>query len=208
VNRSISRAKPGSSAARTVLAMAVRAKRNPALRLKITSSIWRQSRRQVRPESGLYLRELRRRGGAGHQRQLPESLPPVPMVQARRRQARRSCIRLPGHDAARADGPSVRKGTGDHSQLPAVRCHPGQPPGPGHSSGRRHPRDQRPDPPERARPVPPTWEASMNHDRTGADHDASARKHRHLAASVVRAAEDPLGHGRRPDDSEQRHQDR
>jgi hypothetical protein len=59
VNRSIARSEPGNSSAGIALAAAVRTERNPALQLKISSSIWRQSHQQVSPESGFSLRQLR-----------------------------------------------------------------------------------------------------------------------------------------------------
>jgi hypothetical protein len=144
VNRSLACAKPGScpdaSRGRS-------ARTNGTLhsRLKITSSIRRQSRQQDRPEPGLHMRELRRERRAAQQRQLPQPLPGVPVLQARRHRPRRPGLGLPRPDAPRARRTPQRQRAGPGPAVRHLRLRPSQPDRRRPSAGRRHRRDHRAD---------------------------------------------------------------
>jgi hypothetical protein len=144
VNRSLARAKPGScpdaKRGRT-------ARTNGTLhsRLKITSSIRRQSHQQVRPEPGLHVRELRRERRTAQQRELPQPLPGVPVLQARRHCSRRPGLGLPRNDAPRAGRAPRRQGTRAGPPVRHLRLRPTQPGRRRHSARRRHRRDHRAD---------------------------------------------------------------
>jgi hypothetical protein len=144
VNRSLARTKPGSSPAAM---RGRRARTNGTLhsRLKITSSIWRQSHRQDCPEPGLHLRELRYERRTAQQRELPQPLPGVPVLQARRHRPRRPGLGLPRPDAPSADRAPRRQGARARPPLRRLRLRPSQPDRRRPSAGRRHRRDHRAD---------------------------------------------------------------
>jgi hypothetical protein len=123
--------------------MTVRAERNPALGLKIPSSIRRQSHQQGCPESGLQLRVLRCGRGTADQRELPQPLPCLLVVKAPRRQAGRPVVGLRWLDAARAAGGPAWQGPGDRASLCLVRQRARQPRCIRHDAGRRHRRTHR-----------------------------------------------------------------
>lgn len=144
MNRSIARASLG--AARRLVMPSGERERNPALRLKITSSIRRRSHQQGRAESGILLRTLRRASAAADQWQLPEPLSVLPVVQARRcRPARGPGLRLPRPHAACGDRAAQRQGHGDRASLHGLRFRAAQPGRGGSGSERQRRGDHRAD---------------------------------------------------------------
>jgi hypothetical protein len=162
VNRSLARAKPGScpNAKRGRLA-----RTNGTLhsRLKITSSIRRQSHQQVRPEPGLHVPELRRERRTAQQRELPQPLPGVPVLQARRHRSRRPGFALPRTDARRAHRAPPRQGTRAGPPVRRLRLRPAQPDRRRPRARRRHRRDHRADVQRRVTPASPTSPAWGRH---------------------------------------------
>jgi hypothetical protein len=144
VNRSLARTKPGSSPAAT---RGRPARKNGTLhsRLKITSSIWRQSHRQDCPESGLHLRELWCERRTAQQRELPQPLPGVPVLQARRHRPRRPGLGLPRPDAPRPRRAPRRQRARAGPPVRGLRLRPSQPDRRRPGARRRYRRDHRAD---------------------------------------------------------------
>jgi hypothetical protein len=151
VNRSLARAKPGSCPT-AKRGRAARTNGTLHSRLKITSSIWRQSHQQVGPEPGLRVRELRRECRTAKQRELPQPLPGMPVLQARRHRSRRPGLGLPRNDAPRACRAPRRQGTRAGPPVRRLRLRPIQPGRRRPSAGRRHRRDHRADVQSRVTP--------------------------------------------------------
>ena len=146
MNRSLARTKPGSSPNAKCGRLA---RTNGTLhsRLKITSSIRGQSHRQDRPEPGLHMRELRCERRTAQQRELPQPLPGVPLLQARRHRPRRPGLGLPRHDAPRARRAPRRQRARAGPPVRRLRLRPSQPDRRRPGAERRHRRDRRADVP-------------------------------------------------------------
>ena len=144
MNRSLACAKPGNcpDAKR---GRSVRTNGTLHSRLKITSSIRRQSHQQVRPEPGLHVRELRRERRTTKHRELPQPLPGVPVLQACRHRSRRPGLGLPRTDAPRAYRAPQRQGTRACPPVRRLRIHPTQQDRRRPTARRRHRRDHRAD---------------------------------------------------------------
>ena len=161
MNRSLARTKPGSS---PNAKRRRRARTNGTLhsRLKITSSIRRQSHQQDRPKPGLHMRELRCERRTAQQRELPQPLPGVPVLQARRHRPRRPGLDLPRPDAPRARGAPRRQRARAGPPVRRLRLRPSQPDRRRPSAGRRHRRNHRADVQSR---VAPTCRCPREHPR-------------------------------------------
>jgi hypothetical protein len=161
VNRSLARTKPGSSP-NAKRGRPARTNGTLHSRLKITSSIRRQSHQQDRPKPGLHMRELRCERRTAQQRELPQPLPGMPVLQARRHRPRRPGLGLPRHDAPRARRTPWRQRTRAGPPVRHLRLRPSQPDRRRPRARRRHRRDHRADVQSRLapRPVPtrtPSW---------------------------------------------------
>jgi hypothetical protein len=152
VNRSLARTKPGSS---PNAERGGPARTNGTLhsRLKIISSIRRQSHQQDRPKPGLHMRELWCERRTAQQRELPQPLPGVPVLQARRHRLRRPGLGLPRHDAPRACRASRRQGARAGPPLRRLRLRTYQPDRGRSGAGRRHRHDHRADVQSRIAPA-------------------------------------------------------
>jgi hypothetical protein len=152
VNRSLARTKPGSSPDAT---RGRPARTNGTLhsRLKITSSIRRQSHRQDRPKPGLHMRELRCERRTAGQRELPQPLPGVPVLQAPRHRPRRPGLGLPQPDAPRAYRAPRRQRAHASPPVRGLRLRPAQPDRRRPRARRRHRRDHRADAQSRVAPA-------------------------------------------------------
>jgi len=155
VNRSLARTKPGSCTA-AERGRAARTNGTLHSRLKITSSIRRQSHQQVHPKPGLHVRELRRERRTAQQRELPQPLPSVPVLQARRHHSRRPGLGLPWNHAPRACRAPRQEGTRAGPPVRRLRLYPAQPGRRRPRARRRHRRDHRADVQSRVahRPMP------------------------------------------------------
>jgi hypothetical protein len=144
VNRSLARTKPGSSPNAT-RGRAARTNGTLHSRLKITSSIRRQSHQQVRPKPGLHMRKLRCERRTAGQRELPQPLPGVPVLQAPRHHSRRPGLGLPRPDAPRAYRAPRRQRAHASPPVRGLRLRPAQPDRRRPRARRRHRRDHRAD---------------------------------------------------------------
>jgi hypothetical protein len=92
------------------------------------------------------MRELRCERRTAQQRELPQPLPGVPVLQARRHRPRRPGLGLPRHDAPRARRAPRRQRARAGSPVCGLRVRPSQPDCRRPSAGRRHRRGSHPCP--------------------------------------------------------------